>query len=50
MKVIDEVEAEDFYKTAHQLLFSTICKNYGEGKELELTLIIDELGKENIEK
>lgn len=50
MKVIDEVEAEDFYKTAHQLLFSTICKMYSEGKELELTLIIDELGKENIEK
>lgn len=49
IEIIDEIEIYDFYKTSHQIIFSTICKLYAEGKDINITQFIEKIGKTNLE-
>lgn len=49
-EVVNEVKVEDFYKTSHQIIYSAICKLFADGKDIDITLLINEIGKENLAK
>jgi replicative DNA helicase len=48
-EIIDEVDIDDFYKTSHQVIFSTISKLFAEGKDINITQFTEAIGKHNLE-
>lgn len=38
-KVVDLVSSDDFYRSAHQKIFSSICKISGEGNEVDIVAV-----------
>jgi replicative DNA helicase len=49
-EIINEVEVEDFYKTAHQIIYAAICRLFADGKDIDITLLVNEIGKANLKK
>lgn len=49
-QVVNDLKPTDFYSSKHQLIYSTMCFLFAEGKEIALTPIIEIIGKENLSK
>lgn len=49
-EIIENLKIEDFYTTQHQLIYGTICELFAEGKDINITLIVNKIGKENLRK
>lgn len=47
-KFIEALNGDDFYKEAHKIIFTTVCKLFAEGKEPDITLLVNEIGKDNL--
>lgn len=47
-EVINDIEIDDFYETSHQIIFSTICKLFIEGKDINITQFAETIGKHNL--
>ena len=41
------LRAEDFYDSAHQILFASMMRMHDAGKKIDITLLVDELKREN---
>lgn len=48
-KIIAELQVEDFYSLKHQIIYSTMCKLFAEDKEITLTMLIEYIGKEDLQ-
>lgn len=46
--VVEHLKADDFYKTSHQLIYAAMCQLFAEGKDINITLLIDVIGKDNL--
>lgn len=46
---IEHLKTEDFYKTSHQNIFNAMCQLFAEGKDINITLMIDAIGKDNLQ-
>lgn len=46
---IEHLKTEDFYKTSHQNIFNAMCQLFAEGKDINITLMIDAIGKHNLQ-
>ncbi|AGF59457.1 replicative DNA helicase [Clostridium saccharoperbutylacetonicum] len=49
VKAVEHLKAEDFYKTSHQNIFTAICQLFAEGKDMNITLLVNVIGKENLQ-
>ena len=49
-EIVSEISIQDFYNTQHQIIYSAICNLFSEGKDINITLLIDTIGKENLRK
>lgn len=49
-QIINEIEVKDFYIKSHQIIYAGICMLYAEGKELNLSQLIESIGKEELNK
>lgn len=47
-KVIPEMKTEYFYNTKHQVLYNAMCTLFAEGSNIEVALIVNKIGPENI--
>lgn len=47
--VVEHLKANDFYKTSHQNIFNAMCQLFSEGKEINITLLINAIGKDNLQ-
>ena len=47
-EVINELEADDFYSTANKTIYTHMCRLFAEGKDINLTLIVNSIGKDNL--
>ncbi|ACD21920.1 replicative DNA helicase [Clostridium botulinum] len=47
-EVIEKVITEDFYRTDHKLIYNAICSLFAEGEDINLTMLINKIGKEKI--
>ncbi len=48
VQIIDSLRIDDFYNTKHQLIFKSICELFAEGQDINITLLINKIGKENL--
>lgn len=49
-EVISEVEVDDFYINAHRTIYSALCSIFAHGREINMTMIIEEISKDNLKK
>lgn len=49
-QIINEIEVNDFYLYSHKVIYSAICSLFAEGKDLNMSQIIEALGKEELKK
>ena len=49
-EIIENLKIEDFYNTRHQLIYGAICELFAEGQDINITLIINKIGKEKLGK
>lgn len=47
-EVINELEADDFYSNANKTIYTHMCRLFAEGKDINLTLIVNSIGKDNL--
>ncbi|MDV3426700.1 MAG: replicative DNA helicase [Bacillota bacterium] len=47
--VVEHLKADDFYKTSHQLIFNAMCQLFAEGKDINVTLLVSTIGKDNLQ-
>ena len=47
-EVINELEADDFYSTANKTIYTHMCRLFAEGKDINLTIIVNSIGKDNL--
>lgn len=47
-EIIDEIEINDFYKISHQIIYSAICNLFAEGKDINITQLVETIGKHNL--
>lgn len=48
VEIIESLKIDDFYNTKHQLIFGSMCKLFAEGKDINITLLINAIGKDNL--
>ncbi|WP_242841874.1 replicative DNA helicase [Clostridium beijerinckii] len=48
VQAVNELKANDFYLTKHQLIYNAMCTLFAEGKEIGITPIIEALGRDNL--
>jgi replicative DNA helicase len=48
VQAVNELKANDFYLTKHQLIYNAMCTLFAEGKEIGITPIIEVLGRDNL--
>lgn len=48
-EIINEVEVQDFYIYAHRIIYTSICTLFAEGKEMNLSQLIEAIGKDNLD-
>lgn len=44
-EVISQTNESDFYLSSHKKIYGALCKLFGEGKEISLTMLIEEIGE-----
>ncbi|MDD6843979.1 MAG: replicative DNA helicase [Clostridia bacterium] len=49
-EVISEADADDFYVNAHKTIYSALCSIFADGREINMTMIIEEIGRDNLKK
>ena len=47
-EIIENLRIDDFYNTKHQFIFGSMCKLFAQGKDINITLLINAIGKDNI--
>ena len=47
-EVISKVNEEDFYVSSHKKIYGALCRFFGEGKNISLTMLIEEIGEKEI--
>ena len=47
-EVINELEADDFYSNTNKTIYTHMCRLFAEGKDINLTLIVNSIGKDNL--
>ncbi len=47
--VVEHLKADDFYKTSHQNIFNAMCQLFAEGKDINITLLVNAIGKDNLQ-
>lgn len=48
VKFIEALDQDDFYRDAHRIIFIAISKLFADGKDVDVTLLINEIGKDNL--
>lgn len=46
--VLESVTCEDFYNKRHAIIFEGLCKLFAEGKDINITMLVDVIGRENL--
>ena len=49
-QVIECVRSEDFYMRKHLLIFNGLCTLFAEGKDINITMLINAIGKDNLKE
>lgn len=47
-EVLESVTFEDFYIKRHVVIFEGLCRLFAEGKDINITMLIDAIGRENL--
>lgn len=48
IEILDNVTCEDFYIKRHAIIFEGLCRVFSEGKDVNITMLIDAIGRENL--
>lgn len=48
--VINEIDITDFYINAHRIIYSAVCTLFAEGKNLNLSQLVEVIGKDDLSK
>ena len=48
VKFIEALDQDDFYRDAHRIIFIAISKLFADGKDIDITLLVNEIEKDNL--
>lgn len=48
-EIINQIEVQDFYIYAHRIIYTAVCSLFSEGKEMNLSQLIETIGKDNLD-
>ncbi len=48
IEILDSVTGQDFYIKRHTIIFDAICRLFAEGKDINITMLVDVIGRENL--
>lgn len=49
-QVLERVRSEDFYLKKHSLIFTGLCTLFAEGNDINITMLVDAIGRDNLKE